>query len=44
MVALVKVPGEDAATIAFLSDGRAEPVGTKGEVVPEGELMVWKRA
>jgi acetyl-CoA C-acetyltransferase len=41
---LVKVPAEDIATIAFLSDGAAEPVGSKGEVVPEGDLMVWKRA
>lgn len=40
---LVKVPAEDAATIAFLSDGAAEPVGTAGEVVPEGDMMVWKR-
>ncbi len=41
---LVKVTAEDAETIAFLSDGRAEPVGTAGEVVAEGDMMVWKRA
>lgn len=40
---LAQVPGSDAATIAFLSDGKAEPVGTPGEVVAEGERMVWKR-
>lgn len=41
---LAQVPASDAATIAFLSDGSAEPVGTPGQVVAEGELMVWKRA
>ena len=41
---LAQVPANDAATIAFLSDGKAEPVGTPGEVIAEGELMVWKRA
>jgi acetyl-CoA C-acetyltransferase len=44
MRTLVKVPAEDAETIDFLSDGQAEPVGTKGEVVPDGDLMIWKRA
>jgi acetyl-CoA C-acetyltransferase len=33
---------EDAATIAFLTDGVAEPVGTAGRVVREGELSVWR--
>ncbi|WP_375287448.1 acetyl-CoA acetyltransferase [Sphingomonas sp.] len=33
---------EDAATIAFLTDGAAEPVGTAGDVVREGELSVWR--
>ena len=27
---LARVPGDDAATIAFLTDGRDEPVGTRG--------------
>ncbi len=40
---LARVPGDDAATIAFLTDGAAEPVGTKGEVVPAGDVMVWRR-
>lgn len=41
---LAHVPGADAATIAFLTDGTAEPVGTKGEVVAGGEMMVWRRS
>ncbi len=41
---LAQVPGEDAAMIAFLTDGTAEPVGTRGEVVAAGELRTWKRA
>jgi acetyl-CoA C-acetyltransferase len=41
---LAKVPGEDAAAIEFLTDGRAEPVGTDGEaVVGEGGLRLWRR-
>ena len=35
---------EDAPTIAWLTSGEAEPVGTKGEVVAEGELRVWRAA
>ncbi|QKR99217.1 acetyl-CoA acetyltransferase [Sphingomonas sp. CL5.1] len=41
---LAQVPGEDAATIAFLTDGATEPVGTKGEVVAAGDMKVWRRA
>lgn len=41
---LAKVPGEDAATIAWLTDGAAEPVGSVGEIVAQGEEMVWTRA
>ncbi|MBS0284454.1 MAG: acetyl-CoA acetyltransferase [Proteobacteria bacterium] len=41
---LAQVPGDDAATIAFLTDGAAEPVGTKGEVVAAGDMKVWRRA
>lgn len=33
---------DDAATIAFLTDGAAEPVGTGGTVVQEGDLSVWR--
>lgn len=41
---LAKVPAEDRATIAFLTDGQLEAVGTTGEAVagPEG-LRVWRR-
>jgi acetyl-CoA C-acetyltransferase len=40
---LARVPAEDRATIAFLTDGQLEPVGTTGEAVagPEG-LRVWR--
>jgi acetyl-CoA C-acetyltransferase len=42
---LARVPASDAATIAFLTDGATEAVGTQGEAVPgEDGLMVWKRA
>ena len=41
---LAKVPGDDAATIAWLTDGAAEPVGAVGEIAPAGEDMVWHRA
>ncbi len=38
---LAKVRSVDAATIAFLTDGLAEPVGTAGEVVASGEERIW---
>jgi acetyl-CoA C-acetyltransferase len=40
---LAKVPAADAAAIAFLTDGEAEPVGTKGEAIagPDGD-MTWR--
>ena len=42
---LAAVLPSDAATIAFLTDGEAEPVGTSGEVVSgEGDLREWRRA
>lgn len=33
---------EDAATIAFLTDGATEPVGARGEVVRDGDLSKWR--
>jgi len=39
---VAKVPGEDAATIAFLTDGKAEPVGTPGRIESDGETLVWR--
>lgn len=41
---LAKVPREDGAGIAFLTDGRVDPVGTAGTVVssPEGD-QIWQR-
>jgi acetyl-CoA C-acetyltransferase len=41
---LAKVPGDDEAGIAFLTDGRLEPVGQTGEAV-EGEDgdRIWRR-
>jgi acetyl-CoA C-acetyltransferase len=43
---LAKVPASDAETISFLTDGKAEPVGTSGKSVSvEGEeLKVWLRS
>jgi acetyl-CoA C-acetyltransferase len=42
---LAKVPASDEAGIAFLSDGKAEPIGTRGKAVagPDGDAL-WKRA
>nr|WP_128893581.1 acetyl-CoA acetyltransferase [Erythrobacter sp. HKB08] len=42
---LASVPPDDEATIAFLTDGIHEPVGTKGQIARGGEdeLAVWKR-
>jgi len=41
---LAKVPPEDEATIAFLTDGAAEPVGTAGSAARGADdLMVWSR-
>ena len=41
---LASVPAEDEATIAFLTDGKQEPVGSKGEIVREGDaLAFWQR-
>lgn len=42
---LAAVLPDDAALIAFLTDGREEPVGTAGEVVTgQGELREWRRS
>jgi len=41
---VAKVPGEDAATIAFLTDGKAEPVGTAGRIEREDETLYWRAA
>lgn len=42
---LAAVAGEDATTIAFLTDGAAEPVGTRGEARPgEQGLLRWHPA
>ena len=41
---LASVPAEDEATIAFLTDGKQEPVGSAGEITREGEsLAIWQR-
>ena len=41
---LAKVPASDDAGIAFLTDGRVEPVGAQGEAVmgPDGDV-IWRR-
>ena len=33
---------EDEATMTWLTNGEAEPVGAKGEVIADGEMRVWK--
>ena len=41
---LASVPGADAGTIAFLTDGKREPVGAGGVIRREGgELAIWHR-
>ena len=39
--AIARVPAEDEALIAFLTSGKAEPVGTTGLVVRAGEFGLW---
>jgi acetyl-CoA C-acetyltransferase len=42
---LARVPGSDAATIAFLTDGVVEPVGAQGMIALDAEgLQCWTRA
>lgn len=44
---LAKIPAEDEAGIAFLTDGAVEPVGTTGQALPGAEaeqnVMYWER-
>ena len=41
---LASVPADDAETIAFLTDGKREPVGVSGRIVRKGEnLAIWHR-
>jgi acetyl-CoA C-acetyltransferase len=41
---LAKVPASDAAGIAFLTDGRLEPVGARGEAVAGDDAdFIWRR-
>ena len=39
---IAKVAGEDADTIAFLTDGRCEPVGSTGITSKIGETLFWR--
>ena len=42
---LALVPGDDASTIAFLTDGKIEPVGTTGSIVRDGDDMgIWQKS
>lgn len=41
---LAKVTRDDAETIAWLTSGEAEPVGSVGEIAAAGDDMVWRRA
>jgi acetyl-CoA C-acetyltransferase len=36
-----RVPAEDVETLAFLTSGAVEPVGTRGRVVRKGEMNCW---
>jgi acetyl-CoA C-acetyltransferase len=38
---IARVEPDDARSIAFLTDGRAEPVGHQGMHRREGEILVW---
>lgn len=41
---LAAVAGDETATIAFLTDGQCEPVGTPGDIVADGsDLRKWVR-
>jgi acetyl-CoA C-acetyltransferase len=42
---LASVPASDAAIITFLTDGRAEPVGSEGRISKGNNgLMIWSAA
>jgi acetyl-CoA C-acetyltransferase len=41
---VARVEGDDAATIAFLTDGATEPVGKPGRHMRRGELLHWSPA
>ncbi|MCU1482792.1 MAG: Acetyl-CoA acetyltransferase [Subtercola sp.] len=40
---LARVPRTDTETIAFLTDGAVEPIGTSGTAVTDGEYSIWTR-
>ena len=41
---VARIPAEDAAGIAFLTDGKVEPVGTEGVIEPAGDgEQLWRR-
>ena len=42
---LAAIPGEDTALVAFFTDGKVEPVGTSGTIIPgEDGMTLWQRA
>lgn len=41
---LSAIAGDDAAMLAFLTDGAAEPVGLQGDIHREGERSYWRSA
>ena len=42
---LALVPGDDKSTIAFLTDGKIEPVGTTGSIVRDADDMgIWRKS
>ncbi len=40
---LASVPGDDTATLQFLTSGATEPVGTQGAAVAQGDVAIWRR-
>ena len=40
---IARVEADDEATIAFLTDGKHEPVGSKGQTEKQGEILYWRR-
>jgi acetyl-CoA C-acetyltransferase len=41
---VAKVDPEDVATVAFLTDGKVEPVGSPGVTQKDGDSLYWRPA
>ena len=40
---LALVPKDDSTTLAFLTDGHVEPVGTTGRTTRLGDVLRWEK-